>query len=145
MDLAVIIKDHLVAQGVGTFAASSGWSLHVNDLPDDDGVPDTIVAIFNSGGSPSNPKWLLDFPHIQVRVRSAVNGYNAAWAKSVEIHDLLLGLPAQDVSGGRIDSITAIGHINPLGQDDKRRHSFSMNFALIVEPTATAETNRDPL
>lgn len=145
MDLAVIFKDILVSGGAGTFAATSGWSLHVNGLPDDNMSPDTAISISNSGGAASNPKWLLDFPHVQVRVRGAKNGYNAAWTKAVQVHDLLLGISSQNVSGGRLDSVTAIGHINPLGNDDSNRPHFTMNFAIIAEPTASAETNRDPL
>ncbi len=136
-DTAVGIKDLLVAAGIGTFAATSGWGIYINKEPTD---PDTVVTVTTSGGTNPNPKWLIDFPSAQVMIRGAPNGYVAAQAKAQEVKDALLGLPSQDLNGDRWDSITMAGDIAPLGYDETNRPRFSLNFNLIIEP-ATG-TNR---
>lgn len=145
IDPAVMFKDLLETAGVGTFAATSGWSIIIGEMIDDGDFPDTAIAIAESGGEGANPKWLLDFPHVQVRVRGAPNGYQATRTKVAEVQDALLGIASQDVTGGRLVSVTAIGGINPLGFDSHRRPDFTLNFRLITEPDASALTNRDPL
>lgn len=130
---AVGIKDLLVTAGVGTFAALAGWGIYVGQQPTD---PDTVVTVYNSGGKNADPKFLLQEPHIQVRIRGAANGYVAAYDKAAEVQDELLGIPSQVVNGDQWDGITAIGDINPLGYDESQRPMFSVNFSLIIEPAS---------
>ncbi len=134
---AVGIKDLLVTAGVGVFAATSGWGIYVGQQPSD---LDTVVTVYNSGGKNADPKFLLQEPSIQVRIRGAANGYVAAYDKAAEVQDELLGIPSQVVNGDQWDGITAIGDINNLGFDESQRPMFSLNFSLIVEPASG--TNR---
>ncbi len=136
-DNAVGAKDLLVTAGVGTFGATSGWAIFIGKQPT---APHTVVTVYNSGGTNPNPKFLLDFPSLQVRVRGAPGGYVAAQSKAVEVKDALLGLVSQDINGDRWDSVTMAGDITPLGYDQQNRPMFSLNFNLIIEP-ATG-TNR---
>lgn len=132
----------LVAAGIGTFNASTGWSIHIGKEPTE---PDTAITIYDSGGSPPNPKWLLDYPSVQVRVRGANGGYVAARAKAVDIKNALLGLDSQDIDGDRWVSVTMAGDIGLIGYDQSNRPLFSLNFRLIIEPQTAAGTNRDVL
>ncbi len=134
------IRDLLVAAGVGTFNAPSGWSIHISRMP---AKPDTCIVIYDSGGKPSNPKWLLDFPTIQVRVRGDENGYLAAQAKCKAVVDALLGLPSQDINGDRWVMITQLSAPTFLGYEDNKRPQFSINFQLTIEPASG--TNRESL
>jgi hypothetical protein len=134
------IRDLLVAANVGVFNATSGWSIHISRMPN---KPDTCITIYDSGGAPSNPKWLLDFPTVQVRVRGSENGYLAAQAKCKDIVDALLGLPSQDVNGDRWVMITQLSAPTFLGYEDNKRPQFSINFQLTIEPASG--TNREPL
>ena len=136
-DVAEGAKDVLVIAGVGTFAATSGWSITVGNLPVS---PNTAIAVEQTGGFPSNPKYLLDYPNIQVLVRGAPNGYVEAKAKILAVKDALLGLPTQVVNGDKWVMVKALGDIASLGYDTNNCPIFSMNFTLIVEP-ATG-TNR---
>lgn len=136
-DISEGIKDLLVAAGVGTFAATTGWGIFISKMPDE---PDSIVSIMETGGFPANPRWLIDYPSVQVMIRGDKGGYQAAKAKAVVVRDALLGLPAQVINGDRWDSITDIGGLIELGYDDSNRPKFSTNFSLIIEP-ATG-TNR---
>lgn len=137
---AELLKDVLETAGVGVFAATSGWSIAVDQEPPE---PDTVITLYNTGGVNPNPKWLIDFPSVQVRIRGAVNGYLVSRAKAQQVKDTLLGLPSQVVAGERINSITGIGDIVNAGRDDNNRPLCTVNFATIIEPSSG--TNRIPL
>ena len=139
-DPAEGIKDLLVSAGVGTFAAQTGWGIFIFKEPMS---PDTVVTVFDTGGLSSNPKWLLDFPSVQVRVRGAIAGYQASYTKAREVLNALIGLPSQVINGDRWVAINQIGGIIGLGFDDNGRPMWTLNFALIIEP-ATG-THREAL
>ncbi len=130
----------LVTAGVGVLAPGAGWNIFWGKIPT---KPDTVITLFNSPGSPPNPRFLLDFPGLQVRLRGSKIGIQAAYDKAKAVKDALLGLPPQTVGGDRWDSITMIGDVNDLGFDESERPLMSLNFRLIIEPAAG--TNRIPL
>lgn len=136
------IRDLLVAASIGTFNASSGWSIHIGREPT---TPNKAITIARTGGLPSNPAYLLDFPNVQVRVRGSASGYQEAEQKIRDIKDTLLGLPSQDLNGDRWVSITQLTDIVHIGFDESNRPLFTVNFALIIEPATNALTNRIPL
>lgn len=127
------IKNLLVAAGAGTYGATSGWGIFLGKLPT---APDTAIAITSSSGSPSNPKYLIDYPSVQVLVRGAKNGYEAAYDKALAVQNALLGLPSQTVNGDLWVQVNQIGSITEMGFDDNNRPLLSVNFALIVEPAS---------
>lgn len=133
------VKDKLQTAGVGTWKASSGWNLTIGQLPK---APDTAAAIILGPGLPANPKYLLDYPSVQVLLRGDANGYVEAANKIQLVKDTLLGLPSQDVAGNRWVMITMIGDIIPLGFDEGKRPLFSANFQFTIEPATNAATNR---
>lgn len=139
---AEIAKDLLVAAGVGTFGSQSGWGIFVSKEPTS---PDTTVTVYNTGGLAPNPKWLLDFPSIQVRVRGAANGFVAARQKAQDAKDALLGIPSQDVGPDRLVAINGISDVADIGYDEKERPLFTVNFSLIIEPGNVPGDNRIPL
>jgi hypothetical protein len=75
------IKDKLVAAGLGTFAATTGWGIFINSEPDS---PNTTITIYDGPGPEpdevmdSSQKPLLH-PTVQVRVRDTT--YLAARTK----------------------------------------------------------------
>lgn len=132
---AMIIKDILEAANVGDFADGSAFSLWIAALPD---KPDEAIAIYDSGGETPNPKWALDYPSVQVRLRGKENGYPALYDKVVAVRDALLGFPGDDLDDGRLVSVRMIGGAAFLGRDEKKRPSFTLNWSLILEPTPGA-------
>lgn len=136
------IKDILVGGGVGLFGGTAQWAIYIGKLVE---IPDDTISIFGSPGGTPNPRWLLDYPGVQVIVRGNENGYVNARAKAQKIKDLLLGLPTQVIGGDHWLVVTMPGDIAPMGMDVKRRPMFSLNFKLIIEPAVTAGTNREPL
>ena len=123
-----------------TVGSISNWQIFLGRFPTS---PDAALLCVGVGGSAPNPKWLLNFPSIQVMVRGAVSGYDTSRAKAQEVMDTLLGLPSQDVGGDRWDSVVAISDIAFLGFDETVRPIWSLNFKLIIEPASGV--NRLPL
>jgi hypothetical protein len=137
------IKDLLVSAGLGTFAGKTGWGIYLAKEPDGSGTPHTVITVIDAGGFTPNPKWLLDYPTVQVRVRGAKNDYIPTYNKARSVRDALLGLPSQDVNGERWVAVNAMGGIHWLGFDDQNRPIFTLNFRLILEPASG--THRAPL
>lgn len=141
-NVAIGVKDLLVAANIGAFAAASGWSINISKEPIS---PNTTITIFNTAGRPPNPKWLLDYPSLNIRVRGSKGGYVNAEDKAKEVKDVLLGFDSQDINGDRWVSVTMPGDLIFIGYDENERPMFSLNFRLIVEPATSALTNRQAL
>ncbi len=135
--IVVSAKDLLVAAGVGVVASGTDWQIFAGAMGK---TPDRAISIRQTPGADPNPKWLLDFPSMQIRIRGKEEEYLDAKDKAQEVKDALLGLPSQDVNGDRWVSVTGIGDLIDMGRDDNGRYEFSMNFALIIEPQSG--TNR---
>jgi len=117
----------------------SGWQIEIGAMPD---KPDKVIYIMDSGGRPPNPKWLLDFPSLQVVVRGSVGSYLDTYNEAKAVKDILLGAPSQDLLSDRWVSITMMGDLGFIGRDENERPMFSVNFALIIEPQSVANSNR---
>lgn len=122
-----------------TQIVAAGWAVETGREPKS---PDRVVTFTDTGGEPANPKYLLDFPGVQIRVRGAPNGYKAAYAHAKLVKDLVLGVDSQDVADDRLVSVTMISDVQYLGNDEDERPMFSINFRLITEPGTAAESNR---
>ena len=127
------IKDVLVTAVIGTFAGTSGWSIYIGEMPD---IPDTVVCLYDRGGDDSNPKWLVDTPTLQVRVRGAVDDYTGGFTKVQAVKDALLGYGSHTVNGTVYVGIWLVGDINFVTRDDKRRPIFTLNFRIVREPAS---------
>jgi len=119
--------------------AISGWKLEVGIMPD---KPDKIIVLTDAMGRTPNPKWLLDFPNLQVVVRGPVNGYMNTFREAKAVKDLLLGVTSQDILLDRWVSVTQSGDLGFIGRDENMRPNFSVNFALIIEPQSVTNSNR---
>lgn len=116
-----------------------GWTIGKGFEAD---ASDRRITCIDTGGLAPNPKWLLDFPTVQVVVRGGINDYEIAFQKAKIVKDLCLGCAAQVIDGDRLDSVTLSSDVYYIGRDEKQRHKFTINFNLIVEPAANAITQR---
>lgn len=141
---SIHIKDLLVINGFKfNEAVATDWNLWIGKQPDS---PDRSITIYDTPGLAPNPRWLLDYPSVQIRVRGNPNDYETAANKIQEVKDLILGIPSYTTSGGdRINHINGIGEIDFRGWDDQKRPSFTANYRLIIEPATNSNTNREPL
>ncbi len=136
------ISQTLVAASIGTFEATTGWGIFIGKEPM---RPDTSITITQFGGLPPDPKFLLDYPAIQVLVRGAKGDYKNARLKTKDIKDVLLGCDSQDVNDDRWVSVTMESEPVFIGYDENERPGFVLNFNMIVEPQVPAVTNRQAL
>lgn len=123
-------------------ASITGWSVGMGSEPDS---PDNRITCIDTGGEPPNPRWLLDFPSVQVVVRTSANNYDGGFTIAKVVKDLCLGVDAQDIDGDRLVSVTLVSDVFYIGKDDSQRHKFTLNFNLITEPAASANTQRQAL
>lgn len=124
---------------IAAHCAGSGWTIEVGVQPD---KPDKVVTISDTGGLEPNPKWLLDYPTLQIMVRGVTSGYLDTFVEAKAIKDLLLGITSTDISGDRWISVTQNGDLAFIGRDEDMRPIFAVNFALIIEPQVVANSNR---
>lgn len=130
---AVDIKDILVTAGVAVFASPTGWALAVSREPT---TPNQVITVYDSGGTDPNPKFLLDHPAVQVRIRGNVNDYLGTYSKAQQVKDTLLGLQRQTVNTTVYVGIWQIGDIQNLGFDDSNRPILVTNWRIAREPVA---------
>lgn len=145
-DLFTPIKDILVAKSVGVYTAgvqTAAWSIYYDYVPKAE--PDQCITIHCRGGGDSNPAWLLDYPRIQVRVRSKQGSIVEANQKANTVMEALNGYPSTTFGSDRWVGIWNRGGVVPLELDKNDRPQYVVNFQCIVEPGATAETNRQAL
>jgi len=139
---AVEISTFLQTGGIGTLGASSDWGIFTGREPTD---PDTAVTVYDTPSAPSNPKFLLDEPSIQTRIRGAINGYLGGYDKAQEIKDLLLGIPKQVIGQATYVGIWQTSDIMFLKFDDNDRPLFTINWRMFREPFTPSGTNRESL
>lgn len=138
-----LIKDLLVAASLGVFASTNqnDWSINISKQPD---APDKSITVYDTGGLASNPRWLLDYPSVQILVRGSENSYEVTYNKTVQILNALLGYPSTTFGTDRLVMIIQLGNIAFLGYDKKNRPEISINFGLTIEPGTTG-SYRDPI
>jgi hypothetical protein len=135
----------LATAGIGAVGDGSGDlpRLGIGTMPD---TPDVQIALYDSPGQPPDPRWLLDYPYVQVMTRGAQFGYKQAAMLARQAYDVLLGIvPVTFANGDRLDGITGIGTPSYIGTDQNSRPIFSCNFRLIFEPAKSDLSNRQPL
>lgn len=126
----VDIKDILEAGSIGTFGATSGWSIRISR---EDGEPDQMITIYDTGGFESDPKNNIDQPTVQIRIRGNPQDYVNTRAKAMAIRALLHGPARQTVNGTVYVGIWLTGDIVFLRYDDNNRPIFTLNFRIVSE------------
>ena len=140
VDVAAILEN----AGVGTQGSGTGWRIFIGNEPDEDqanNIPDTIITIYDTPGDAPNPKFLLDYPRFQVRVRA--HDYLAGATKLEECKSALAGLPSQTISGTIYEGIWPVTDTGFIRKDEKGRSIFTSTWRMIREPDAG--THRVPL
>ena len=107
--------------------------------------PDQAVAVIERGGLPT-VMWLtgsspvvneskLDQPVFQVFVRSGMTGYNAGNTLVQKIFGALQGVVEKTLnpSGALFHLIASMQSPMYLGRDQKERHQWSQNYAVMWE------------
>ena len=140
------IADILVSKGYRRYTTPvADWDITIGKSND---APARQITIYKTGGLANNPKWLIDYPSIQIKVRGGPNDYRLVNEMAHILQSVLVGIdPVDMLNGDRIDSITAIGDVGSTGWDDANRPHFTFNLRLIAEPLVDnlPGTNREQL
>ena len=125
------IVNYLGTQGVGTLGASAGstWGIFMGHEPE---VINPTITVYDTPGEAPNPKFRLDYPRFQVRVRSTV--YLNSINKCQEVKDKLLGFPSGELGGTWYVGIYVVLDVSNLGADAKGREIAVCTFRVIREP-----------
>lgn len=122
MSTAYHVAQLLAAQGVGVFAAETGWSINVGTEPD---MPENCVTVYDTGGLDPDTEQMDRRPTFQMRARAV--DYLTGWGKLNTARHYLLGAGPLTYSGVRYASFEMVGDIVSLGRDDNNRHIFTLN------------------
>ena len=136
---ASMIRDLLITDAVGVDSVTADWSVFLFQEPE---TPDAVITVYNAGGEARDPKWGLDFPSIQVRVRGKPGDYTTAYTKISDVVTALLGRDPETVQGDEIQAFNMLGDIIQLGFDQSNRPLLVVNFRLIIEPTLPGGSHR---
>jgi len=125
INVALEVAEYLEDNSIGTV----GTNIFVDSLPEEDG---TIVSVYNTGGSSPDIDLPIPYPSFQVLVRDEQS--SVAYAKIKSVVDLLVNkYNVVLVSGGNYYySINMRGEIQNLGQDERNRKEYTVNFSCRV-------------
>ena len=124
------ILDILANAGVGVIAPTPNpWPMFEGQLPAD---PDQCIMVRKPGGPRPEVKIAIDYPSIQVLVRSTRQGYDEASDKVEEIKLALHAIPSSPVQFPDLTSCLLAGEPAFTGYDENNRPIWSANFNCIV-------------
>ena len=129
--VSVDLKDILVADGVGVFAATTGWGIYLDQEPTSQESTQTAITIYNVGGDPDdtlNGIEVSDFVS-QIRARGTETGYASAYAKMEEIVSSLNQLKDHITGSTRYAVIYRSSTIRFLKRDDANLPIWVCDFA----------------
>lgn len=122
-DLSVVLQD----EGVTT-------DIFVNFMPN---TPNNCLVLYDTSYNPSNPKYLLDEPGVQIRSRATTQ--TTAYNNLLQAFNLLVGKSAFVKNTTRYTGILSQTNLFSLGLDEKNRYLWAVNLRLYVEPEADGQ------
>ena len=124
-DVAQILDD----AALGTI----GTTIFIGNVPDIDDVADAVLGVMDTGAIFVSPKWKRDELTISVLVRGPKRDYNQGYTNAKAVMDALLGIAPVTVNTNDYVLFVMLGGINHLGNDQKDRAQFSLNFKVVLE------------
>ena len=124
---AIDLRDLLISDGVTT-------PIHIGSEPS---APDECITLYNYDGEAPSPKFLLDFPRLQVRARA--NSYTTAYSNILEVFDLLAGRASFTQNTTRYTGILPASNISDLGKDASGRFILVVSLKMFVEPAKVSQ------
>lgn len=132
------LAKHLHSAGLVVYdPAGAGGNCFLEHLPD---APDAAVMVLSTGGNPTPAAatWGYDEPTVQLMVRGLPNDPITPQAHAQALYKALQGLRYVVLDEGGEDETRLIVTESPqsapynLGQDEKSRYRFVLNFALHI-------------
>lgn len=126
----------LVAAGVGQQAVSAiAWMIYIGAMQDDEpggtAFNDAAICLYETPGLVPEEGLALDYPAVQVRVRTTPDGYTAGRQKMQDVYDALHANETPIKTGASTPFVYFYAQQSApigMGMDVRRRHSFVWNF-----------------
>ena len=118
------LADYLQAQSLGVV----GTDIFIGYLPSS---PDTLLAIYPTGGFASDGKWGYDDITVQLRSRGTnpLNGFSVL----EDAYNVLHGLHNVNIGGTHVVNILAMqSQPTSIGEDDASRSEFTQNYRIRI-------------
>ena len=131
MNVGNDIRDMIIADG-------ETMDVFIGTEPD---LPDEAVTIYMLPGQAPDPKFILNYPRLQIRVRA--RDYETAYNTAYRMLDDLVGRDPQIVNSSMYTAIYGVSDVFYLDKDTKNRFIFAFNIRLVVE--ANTSSNRKSL
>lgn len=119
------IKDVIVYEGLGTF----GTDIFIGKMPDS---PHNAICLYDSSSGAPSPKFIIDQPAVQVRVRNS--SYSDGWAKIKAVCDVLNGRGTEIINDTLYSGFWAMNDPQFLQYDEQDRAIFVLTLKIIREP-----------
>lgn len=122
-------KDILVAGGLGTFNATSGWGIFVAEQPPD---PDTTVTLLDG---PGTLQQTMDraaetfYNNLQIVIRGT--SYLTTYVQAKSVQSLFASMNNFTRNGTFYMTIRGVTEPIYLGKDEKNRFQFGVNMETI--------------
>lgn len=130
MSAAYDIARHIGVQGLGQWAATSGWGIYCAEEP---AAPDSVITVYDTGGrDPLLYGEDVRQPTIQVRVRS--HSYLDAYAKHRAIADAMHQIFGRVIDTHFYVGVWMTGDIISLGRDGNDRYRLTANYQITRKP-----------
>lgn len=131
---AIDVRDQLILDGFTD-------DIYIGSEPDGPNVPHNVVTLYDISGGMPNPKYIIDNPSIQIRVRNSdyIAGYQLIWAYL----DNLIGRPSITINGSRYVGFIAKTDPIFLERDGKQRAIFVVTIDMWRE--VSSSTHRTSL
>jgi len=120
---AYSIARYLEANGFGTLAGTTGWSINYAVEPT---APDETITVIDTGGEPTDTDQMDRRPTFQVRVRG--RNYDVAYTKLDDVAYFLSNAKPVVLDGTRYVGFMVTSDIASLGKDENNRHLLTINF-----------------
>ena len=118
------------------FPLLQDYDMFIGPLPEDANVRSNAVTFIDYGGGTGHPGYRLDFPAVQIFMRSRSTRYDGVEVMT-EVKDIFMNREPEDLEDGsetRIVATNVIGDINFIGADENNQQYFTLNIDLITEP-----------
>jgi hypothetical protein len=125
------ITEVLEAAGLGEAAPTANpWPIFEGQFPEE--TSQCILVKVNGGRQPE-VRIAIDYPSLQILVRSSKMNYVAARDKAQAIFDALQGIPSAPAAYPELTSVVAVNQPIFVGyEQDAERPVWSLNFNTII-------------
>jgi hypothetical protein len=125
------IIELLIGAGVGALAPTTmdPWPIFEGKFPDSE---DQCLMVRDTGGPRPEVKIAIDYPSVQVLVRSGKMGYMAAAEKADEVKLVLHAIDSAPAAFPDLTSCLLTGEKTFVGYDAVERPVWSVNFNCIL-------------